>query len=182
MLANEGTYFVYTVKINDTVFGIATMLRSTVDEIEQLNSLYPPFTDPELLYEGRQLIVPYSFTPQAQVLYFVQPGETLPSIAGSFGLDLQAVEALNPQLSDINKIVANQLLELPVQIEIVEEGDSLWRIAERRDLPVSALLHANANRHSFSGDVIYPGYALLLPRCLHKKMENPIGVKRKRQN
>nr|WP_285874393.1 LysM peptidoglycan-binding domain-containing protein [Halalkalibacter oceani] len=172
-MANEGTYFVYTVKPNDTVFGIATMLRSTVDEIEQLNSLYPPFTDPGLIYEGRQLIVPYAYTPEPQVLYFVQPGETLTSIAGSFGIDLQTVKELNPQLTDRNKIVANQLLELPLQIEIVEEGDSLWRIAERRDVPVMALIQANANRHSFSGDVIYPGYALLLPRCLDQTKIRP---------
>ncbi|TWI54059.1 LysM peptidoglycan-binding domain-containing protein [Halalkalibacter nanhaiisediminis] len=58
MLAEQGIYFIYTVKPNDTLYGIATKLESTIEEIEQLNGLYPPFTDPGLIFLGQELIVP----------------------------------------------------------------------------------------------------------------------------
>jgi murein DD-endopeptidase MepM/ murein hydrolase activator NlpD len=52
-------------------------------------------------------------TALALVAYLVQPGDTLSGIAASHGVNLAAVEAANPQLSDPNTIYAGQTVEIP---------------------------------------------------------------------
>jgi hypothetical protein len=52
-------------------------------------------------------------TALALVAYLVQPGDTLSGIAASHGVNLAAVEAANPQLSDPNVIYAGQTVEVP---------------------------------------------------------------------
>jgi LysM repeat protein len=53
------------------------------------------------------------FAAVALVACLVQPGDTLSGIAASHGVSLAAVEAANPQLSDLSLIYAGQTLEIP---------------------------------------------------------------------
>src|SRR6266700_2142259 len=52
------------------------------------------------------------FAAVALVAYLVQPGDTLSGIAASHGVSLAAVEAANPQLSNLNLIYTGQTIEI----------------------------------------------------------------------
>lgn len=163
MLAEQGIYFIYTVKPNDTLYGIATKLESTIEVIEQLNALYPPFTDPGLIFWGQELIVPKRDGEATLALYFVNPGDTLNLIASKFSVDVRRMINLNPQLTNPDEIMVNQLIVMPLRVHIVEEGESLWRIAKQYAVPIQAIIQANQRRQSFSNDVIFTGFGILIP-------------------
>lgn len=158
-----GTYFIYTVRPNDTLYRIASALGSTVQQIEQLNALYPPFTDPGLIFPGDVLIVPYRYNPATQVFYFVNPGDTLYLIALRFSTSLSRLSQLNPQVKNPDLIYANQWIRVPVRIHVVSPGDTLREIAKQYGVSITAILKANRGRPGFSPDVLYPGYGIVVP-------------------
>ena len=160
----EGTHFIYTVRPNDTLYSIARRLGSTVEQLEQLNALYPPFTDPGLIFPGQMLIVPYQYNPATQLFYFVNPSDTLYSIATRFSTSVQRVMGMNPDVTNPNLIYVNQLLRVPGRVYRVSTGDSLGSIANQLGVSVPAIIQANQGRPGFSPDVIYPGYGLIIPQ------------------
>ncbi|MTV49232.1 LysM peptidoglycan-binding domain-containing protein [Heliobacillus mobilis] len=159
----EGTHFLYSVDPSDTPYLIAIRLGSTVEQIERLNALYPPFTDPGLIFPGQLLIVPYLYNPATQVFYFVRPGDSMNSIASRFSTTVENLNQLNPQIENPNLIYPNQLLKIPVQIYVVSPGDSLYAIANRFGLSTNTVVKANQGRPGFSPDVLFTGYGLVLP-------------------
>ena len=159
----QGTYFIYTIKPNDTLYKISGKLGSTIEQIEQLNSLYPPFTDPGLIFPGQRLVVRYQYNPMTQVFYFINPGDNLSNIAYRFSSDVNGLIAINPQIENPNIIYPNQLIEVPVKIYIIATGDTLQNIANRFGISISSIIRANQGRAGFSPDVIYPGYGIILP-------------------
>jgi len=110
--------------------------------------------------------------------YEVQPGETLAAIAGRFDLDPAALAAWNG-LDDPNLLHAGQSLVLVAPdpppaaaaaptaapaasagAYVVQDGDTLWQIAERFGLTTGALIEANG----LSPDAtILPGQELSIP-------------------
>jgi hypothetical protein len=50
------------------------------------------------------------------MIYVVQPGETLSGIAAKFGMTLEALQAANPQITDVNKIEIGDGIIIPVPI------------------------------------------------------------------
>lgn len=52
----------------------------------------------------------------SQTIYVVQPGETLSGIAAKFGMTLEALQAANPQITDVNKIEIGDGIIIPVPI------------------------------------------------------------------
>ncbi len=90
-------------------------------------------------------------------IHVVQAGETLSQIAGLYGLTQEAIAAKN-RLDDPNAILAGQRLVLPQPDEtftpvdgggqaedeyVVQEGDTLYAIAQEFGLSVEALAEAN---------------------------------------
>ena len=89
--------------------------------------------------------------------HVVQAGETLSQIAGLYGLTAESIAAKN-RLDDPNAILAGQRLVLPQLDEtftpvdgggqaedeyVVQEGDTLYAIAQEFGLSVEALAEAN---------------------------------------
>ncbi|MBO8157057.1 MAG: LysM peptidoglycan-binding domain-containing protein [Bacillaceae bacterium] len=159
----QGTHFIYTVRPGDTLYSIAQKLGSNVQKIEQLNALYPPFTDPGLIYPGQDLIVPYLYNPANQVFYFVKPGDTLYGIATRYGSNIQRVLSLNPQITDPNLIYSNTAIQIPAMIYEVSSGENLNAIARQLGVSVEQIIQVNRYRPGFSPDVLYPGYGLIIP-------------------
>ncbi|WLR49792.1 LysM peptidoglycan-binding domain-containing protein [Bacillus tianshenii] len=161
----SGTFFIYTVQSGDTLYSIAKRLGSSVKQIEQQNSLYPPFTDPSLIFPGQVLVVSNQQQSTDQVFYIVNAGDHLYSISTRFSSTVEQMLQLNPEISDPNVIYINQMLRVPAQVHIVSAGDSLYDIARKYNVALEALIKANNARASFSPDVIYPGYAVIIPRA-----------------
>ncbi|MFZ4452649.1 LysM peptidoglycan-binding domain-containing protein [Salibacterium aidingense] len=162
-ILEQGTYFVYSVQPEDTLYSIANRFGSNVPAVSVINAVYPPFTDPGMIYPKDRLIIPYPYSPRAHVYYVVQPGDTIQSIAQSFSVSTQRLVEANPQLNNPDAIEEFELLEIPARIYAVNTGDSLNSISRQTGTPVQRIIQANQGRSSFSPDVMYPGYGLIIP-------------------
>nr|WP_307341231.1 LysM peptidoglycan-binding domain-containing protein [Caldalkalibacillus uzonensis] len=159
----HGTHFIYTVRPTDTLYWIATILGSDINQLERLNALYPPFTDPGLIFPGQVLIAPSVFFPDDQVIYIVNWGDTLGSIADRFGTTVEMLLETNPQIIDPDLLAPSQLIRVPAAIYVISPGDTLSRIAETFEVSIQSIITANRGRPFFSPDLLYPGYGLIIP-------------------
>lgn len=157
------THVVYTVQPGDTLYSIATRFGSTVEAIRQANAVYPPITDPDLIFPGWTLLVPTPAIQPFRTIYIVAPGDTLFSIAQRFNTYVDLLAGVNVRLQDPNLITVGQALWVPGFVYEVVPGDTLVRISRHFQIPLSSILAANEGRVGFSVDVIYPGFRLLLP-------------------
>lgn len=99
-----------TVQWGDTLSGIAKLCGTTMDAIRAAN--------PGLgwwLYAGQTLYIPTDYTPPPPTssTYVVQRGDTLGKIASRTGTSVSAILAVNPQITNANKIYAGQVINLP---------------------------------------------------------------------
>lgn len=96
------------------------------------------------------------------LLYTVQPGDSLATIAERFGIDVPTLFGSN-DLDDPDIVpVGSQLYVLPVPgiYYRVNEGDTLNKISERYGVPVPEIMRANGLENS---ELIVPGQRLSLP-------------------
>lgn len=113
-----GNTSVYVVQGGDTLAAIARRFGTTVTELVQLNNL----ANPDSLAIGQQLKVPATGggttapTPGAtsgqQRTHVVASGDTLLSIARSYGVTVQAIQAAN-NIVDPDRIYPGQVLVIP---------------------------------------------------------------------
>lgn len=110
-----------------------------------------------------------------KINYTVVRGDTLGSIARRYSTTIQAILALNPQITNPNIIYPGQVLIVPVGgtggIPIpptggtinytVVRGDTLRNIAARYNTTVNAILALNPQ--IFNPNLIYPGQVLVIP-------------------
>lgn len=135
---------IYTVKPGDTLYAIANLYGSTVDEIKTLNGLYN-----NTLSIGQQLKLPTKTIEEIDyVVYEVNPNDTLYSIARVYDTTVNAIKAYNNLISDI--LTIGQILQIPIsEVETsyqnyqVQRGDTLYSIATRYDVSVDTLISYN---------------------------------------
>src|SRR5690606_11804407 len=152
----EGVYIIYTVRPGDTLYSIAERFGSEVQLIEQTNAIYPPITDPGLIYPGQVLLIPETGIGQRdQISYIVNPGDSLYSIGLRFSATPDILVGLNPQITNADVIFADVPLEVPAFIYSVEPGDSLYGISRKLGVPMNDIIQANANRPAFSADLLF---------------------------
>jgi LysM repeat protein len=157
----DGTSFIYIVKRGDTLYSIASGIGGTVPLIVEANAIYPPVTDPYLIFPGQVLVI--SKPGKRQVNHIVSSGESLQQIAGRYSTSVDLLQGINPQIINPNFIYQNQVLRVPALIYLVEQGDTLNKIAQRFGISLSTLLEANRERPGISPDVIFSGYQLIIP-------------------
>jgi murein DD-endopeptidase MepM/ murein hydrolase activator NlpD len=169
---------IHVVQRGETLFRIALRYGTTVDELVRLNGI----SDPGSIDVGQRLLVPSTGVPEPveAVTHIVQPGETLRSIAESYGTTVETLVALN-NIANANTIYVGQVLTItpaaaaaaptsePVSVEaapvtamvyVVQPGETLFRIATRFGLTVNDLVTANSISDP---SVIYVGQQLIIP-------------------
>ena len=147
----------YTVIKGDTLYSIANKFNMSVNELKNLNSLTS-----NTIYPGQVLSV-YPSVPSAQTItYVVKRGDSLYSIAKSFGTTVDAIKNANGLTTD--NIYTYQSLIIPLSFSIgeylVKKGDTLYSIASKYNISVETLKVLN----NLGFDTIYPYQALIVPK------------------
>ena len=94
----------YYVQKGDTLRNIASRMSTTVDVLLKAN---PQITNPNLIYVGQALNVPYGVP-----TYIVQKGDTLRIIANRYGTTVEKLLGLNPNITNANLIYVGQVINL----------------------------------------------------------------------
>ncbi|TVX87272.1 LysM peptidoglycan-binding domain-containing protein [Paenibacillus agilis] len=87
-------------------------------------------------------------------IHIIKKGETLYALSKKYGVSLDQLIALNPQLADPNQVQVGMKIRVPstpvstggyeiVHKHVVKEGDTLWKLAKAWGLPLQALIAAN---------------------------------------
>jgi len=106
-------------------------------------------------------------------IYVVQPGDSLFTIAQRFGTTVDAILAVNPQITDPDVIFPGQRICIPTGVPprprpcpgfiyAVRPGDTLFEIAQRFGTTVAAILAVNPQ--ITDPDLIFPGQLICIPR------------------
>ena len=105
--------------------------------------------------------------PTGQTSYVVKPGDTLYKIASLYGVTVSAIVTAN-NITNPNLIYPNQVLVIPATTPststvryVVQAGDTLYKIAARYGVTVSAIVTAN---NIANPNLIYPGQVLIIPK------------------
>lgn len=105
----------YTVVAGDTLFFIAQRFGVTLEALLAAN---PQITNPDVIFPGQVICLPPVPPPSPAcptgLTYLVTPGDTLFSIAQRLGVTVEALLALNPQISDPNRLQAGEMLCVPL--------------------------------------------------------------------
>lgn len=104
--------FLYTVQPGDTFFNIARRYNISVQSLVNANQQIP---DPSRIIPGQIICVPGQPQPVCPgQFYTVRPGDILSTIAQRFGVTVQQILAVNPQITDPNVIFVGQRICIPV--------------------------------------------------------------------
>ncbi|MBQ8132755.1 MAG: LysM peptidoglycan-binding domain-containing protein [Bacilli bacterium] len=159
---NPSSTFLYTVKKGDSLYNIAKVYGTTVNELIQINQLKNTN-----LSIGQKLIVPESDETVTEkpsyITYTVKKGDSLYSIAKQYGTSIASIQkdnALKNNVLSIGQVLrirttpssSVEVLECfgedytPVTNEItytVKKGDSLYQIAKKYNTSVDTIKKKN---------------------------------------
>lgn len=152
------------------VIPLEVVTTKDVDQSETIARADPPPAPTQISVAARNQI------------YTVALGDTLPWIALRYGVNLQALKALN-QINEASSIYVGKELILPATEEelqvrpmlesyTVQAGDSVGHIATAFDVSVADLLAVNRIRNA---DLIQPGQVLQIPQTIEKQAAPQVG-------
>lgn len=152
----------YVTSAGETIYDVAQITRRSVDTLLWANNLVDPGAP---LPSGMQLRIP----PTDGMLHVVREGDTLDAIAARYGVTPDVITGYEPNgVQRDTDLVPGQLLMVPggkmpsrdhVVMYTVQEGDTLWKIAERFGLKVQTITWANSLPDP---ELIYPGQQLAI--------------------
>ncbi|SER40838.1 LysM peptidoglycan-binding domain-containing protein [Salipaludibacillus aurantiacus] len=163
MAIQRGTHIIHTVKPGDTVYSLAVRYESDIDAIARVNGIYPPFTDPFVIFPGQVLVIPRLTVDPTETFYVIQPGDNLTRVADRFSSPVPVLAGTNPTIQNPDFVFPNQQIRVPVFIYDVEAGDSLFSISQKTGVPTGQILNANMFRPAISPDLIFEGIKLIIP-------------------
>jgi uncharacterized protein (TIGR02594 family) len=140
----------YEVQKGDTLWAIAKHLGVPLQDLIDAN---PDLCDPDLIFPGQELVIPGAEAPplplpagpgpapappaEAAALYIVRSGDTLKDLADHFGITLEDLLNLNPQLIYPGLGLKVPVVETPgpsVHAAAVLDGEPLWYKIAKREL------------------------------------------------
>lgn len=149
----------YTVKSGDTLWHLANLSNSSINNLKRINNLRS-----NSLYVGQKLLLPGIEVKKASVstvknssrtskleTYTVKQGDTISSISIRYNIKLEALYREN-NLNGYSILKIGQIIKLPgypideqqsSRYYTVKDGDSIWLIAQRNNIPYSKLLSLN---------------------------------------
>lgn len=130
----------YIVKAGDSLYKIANMYHTTVNELKSLNNL-----SSNLLSIGQRLRV-ITNTELPANTYVVKSGDSLYSIAKKYGISVDALKSANNKTT--NLLTIGEVLIIPTSNEViktytVKSGDTLYGIARTYNTTVEAIKSLN---------------------------------------
>ena len=139
-------YIVYTIKSGDTLYRIAQAYNVTPNQIMSFNNL-----NSTVLTVGNTLKIPLSKIEEEEeeieyVNYTVKRGDSLYSIARSYGVsvsDIMSLNKLNSNLLSVGQTLKIPLSERIDETYVVKSGDSLYSIARRYNTTVDQIKQKN---------------------------------------
>jgi stage II sporulation protein D len=132
----------YIVKSGDTLWTISQKYKTTPEELMRFNGLTS-----NVLNVSQELIIPTHPADPAALVYRVQRGDSLWTIAERFGTTVEDLKRINSLHSD--EVRVDQMLMIrgtkePLQTGYTAQaGDSLWSIANRFNTTVDELMRVN---------------------------------------
>ena len=144
---------IYLIQPGDTLYNIAKRFSTDVKTLADLNGK----PDPDKIRFSDILRLPPD-----TMYYTVQSGDSLCKIARFIGSTVEEIARLN-DIPDVEMIYAGQVLKLPDEnfdisrLYTVQPDDTLWKIANKFDIPVAELINLNRLRRP---DSLYPGQTL----------------------
>jgi len=132
------SYTNYQVTKGDTLFDIALRYGTTVNLLEQINSL-----NSSSIYVGQSIKIPSEEAAKPQLASFISKitehdvvsGETIGTIADHYGISVKAIKESNDSLADIIEdsplVVGMRILIPPAEGRLVtyQESDNLLSLA-----------------------------------------------------
>jgi spore germination protein len=128
----QGDNMIYTIKAGDTLYKIAQMYNTSIEELVRINGL----TRPNDLAIGQNIWIP---TPTTSSTYTVKAGDTMYLIATNFGITLDQLIRANPSINNPNYIQVGKVINIPNTKPTIEvNGYAIANISEntlQRTLP-----------------------------------------------
>jgi len=170
---------IYIVKQGDSLCDIAKKYNTTANMIARYNGLI----DTDILEMDKILRIPVSTIPNmgTSMDYTIQSGDTLAKIAEKYGTTVETLAKLNG-ITDIDEIWAGNVIKIPLYAStmpmplpetlpemhddesiikyIVQEGDTLWKIARRFNVKLADIINLNK---LCNPDLIYPDQVIIIP-------------------
>lgn len=139
-------YREYIIKKGDTLAAIAAKCGVGLQRISSFNGII----DPDIIQEGQILRIPFPLQKDGEQETVIQKGDTLDAIAKQAGVTAQQIAQRN-HIPDADKITAGESVLLPTdqntfqeKLEyVVQEGDTLWRIAQQYGVSTAYLMNRN---------------------------------------
>lgn len=152
----------YIVKKGDTLYSIARRYNMSVDNLKVLNNL----TNNELQIGQILKVSKKEQLNKDAIIYIVQKGDSLYSIARMFGTTIESIKRLNNLSSDIitpgQELIINENIPLGENdYYIVKRGDTLYSIAVNNNITVDDLIKTN----NLSSLNIQVGDKLIIPKA-----------------
>ena len=175
----------YQIQSGNTLSGIAAHFGVTVRELCQWNGI----ENPNVIYAGHYIyVIPHNPAPHPAggIVIHVEKGDTLWGIAQRYGVTVQQLCDWNSNvISNPNRIYPGETLVIyPSSVStssspdcityIVQNGDTLWGIAQRYGVTVQDLCDWNRDKIT-NPNVIYPGEHLTIYTGSSSSPSGPTG-------
>lgn len=179
-------YIFYVVKRGDTLYRIAKNYNVSIKELKKVNNL-----SCNIIYIGQVLKIPLNLKNSSfrlsslknikvQIIYYtVKKGDTLYSISKKYGVSIKELKRLNNLRSSKIKIgqkikikvYKNQSEEKKFILYRVKEGETLYVISLKYNIPIESLKKIN----NIKDNVIFVGQKIKIP--LNTFEEKPFILK-----
>ena len=164
----------YTVKKGDTLYSLSKKFNIPIETIKSINKL-----NSDILSVDQVLFLVESIPKQETNTYIVKLGDTLYSISKKFNMTIDDIKTINNLTS--NTLSIGQELKIPIKEELknneymiykVQKGDSLWKISQKYNIPVTDLININ----NLKDLTIQINQELLVPKINNKEVDNTYTV------